>query len=262
MLSQESICFAKMSTAKKSTMSWEGRGVRGFEDYMFRRIDERFFLLSVTSPEEEYEEISFFWEGMNHSIGKCFPSFPSVRQGLPSPDGECGIQEEDSLWSPVSEISTLWYWLVETTTHFLKNIHQWWRISDSFLNWKCEAMSLSWTMIGVLTKDDDSYFFKRCHIHRSKYILRMWINRFSCEYFIFYKLRKFLKIWFLKFWLKHILPALMDFYFCHGSSREWRYSSMNEWIVLEVSIGLGMCVMLKSEILLAESLAVRTIILP
>lgn len=60
MFSQESICFTKMTAAEETAMGREGRGVRCFEDDMFRCIDERFFFLSVTSPEEKYEEIAIF----------------------------------------------------------------------------------------------------------------------------------------------------------------------------------------------------------
>lgn len=60
MLSQESICFAKMTAAEKSTMSREGRGVWCFEDDMFLRIDEGFLFLRMASPEEKYQEISLF----------------------------------------------------------------------------------------------------------------------------------------------------------------------------------------------------------
>ncbi len=60
MLSQESICFTKMTTAEKTAMSGEGRGVGSLEDDMFFCIDERFLFLSVTSPEEEDKKITFF----------------------------------------------------------------------------------------------------------------------------------------------------------------------------------------------------------
>jgi hypothetical protein len=49
-----------MTAAEETAMGREGRGVRCFEDDMFRCIDERFFFLSVTSPEEKYEEIAIF----------------------------------------------------------------------------------------------------------------------------------------------------------------------------------------------------------
>lgn len=74
MLSQEGICFAKMITTQKTTMSGEGRWMRCLEYNMLFGIDERFFFLRMTSPEEKYEEASFLREGMNYSIGKSFPS--------------------------------------------------------------------------------------------------------------------------------------------------------------------------------------------
>lgn len=100
MLSQESICFAEVSTTEESSMSWEGRRVRRFENYMFLGIDERFFLLSMASPEEEYEKFSFIRESFYNGIREVFPSFSRMWHGLSCTDCECGIQEQDSLLCP------------------------------------------------------------------------------------------------------------------------------------------------------------------
>jgi hypothetical protein len=78
MLSEESICFTKMATAKKTTVCREGRGVRRFEDNMLSCINERFLFLSMTSPEEENQKITFIGERLYNRVGKSLPSLPSV----------------------------------------------------------------------------------------------------------------------------------------------------------------------------------------
>ena len=259
MLSQESICFTKMTTAEKASMSWEGRGVRSFEDDMFFCIDERFLFLRVASPEEENQKITFIRECLYDWISKGFPSFPSMRHRLPCTDCECGIEEEYALFCPTCQISIFWCGDTEIWLNFLKYIHQWWRISHSFHDRERESMGLSWSMIGVLPKYDNLYFFEWSFVQSGKYIFWMRVYCLTRKYLIFYKLRKLPKIGFSKFCCKSSLPALFQLYFCHSfslGSKEWRYSSMKLWIKRDVSMGSGMCVMLKSDTSPAESLAV------
>lgn len=168
MLSEESICFTKMTTAEKTAMSREGRGMGGLEDDMFFCIDERFLFLSMTSPEEEYEEISFFWEGLYDDVSKYFPSFPSMRQRFSSSHCERCIEQEYSLMCPTSEISIFWYWLSLTRAYFLKYISEGRRNLCSFLDGKSETMSLSWTMVRILSQNDNPYFLKRGFFERCK----------------------------------------------------------------------------------------------
>lgn len=259
MLSQEGICFAKMTTAEKTSVSGKRRGVRRFEDDMFLCINERFLFLSVTSPEEEDKEITFFWKGMNDRVSKCLPSLPSMWHRLSSADGECRIQEENTLLSPTWEITIFWTRNAEISLNFLKYIHEWWRISHSFLYRERETMSLPRTMIWILAEYDDFYFLKGCIIECCKYVFRVRVYCLTCNNLVFYKLREFSEIRFFEFFWEHFFPAFLDFYFSHSfslGSREWRYSSIKLWINREVLIGSGICVILKSEISLAESLAV------
>jgi len=259
MLSQENICFTKMTTAEKTAMSREGRGVRCFEDDMFFCIDERFLFLSVTSPEEEDKEITFFRKGMNDRVSKRLPSLPSMWHRLSSADSERCVQEENALLSPTGEITIFWTWDAEISLDFLKYIHEWWRISDSLLHRKRETVCLPRTMIRILPEYDDFYLLKGCFIQRCKNIFWMRIDSLSREYLIFYELREFSKIRFFKFSWQCSFPAFFYFYFSHSfslESREWRYSSIKLWMSREVLIGSGMCVMLKSETSPAESLAV------
>lgn len=40
--------------------------MRSFEDGMFARIDEHFFLLCMASPEEKYQKFSLLREGLDN----------------------------------------------------------------------------------------------------------------------------------------------------------------------------------------------------
>lgn len=152
MLSEESICFTKMTTAEKTAMSGEGRGMRCFEDDVFLCINEWFLFLSVTSPEEEDKEITFFLKGMNDRVSKRLPSLPSMWHRLSRADSKCCIEEENALFSPACEITIFRTWNTEISLYFLKYIHEWWRISDSLLYRERKTVCLPRTMVGDLTQ--------------------------------------------------------------------------------------------------------------
>lgn len=70
------------------------------------RIDESLFLDSSVTPEDEHDSFSFFRKQSNSCISEVLPSHPLMARWLSFTDGEDGIQEEDSLLRPVSEIRT------------------------------------------------------------------------------------------------------------------------------------------------------------
>ncbi len=124
MLSQESICFAKMTTTEETSVCREGRRVGRFEDDMFLRINEGLLFLRVTSPEQKYEKISLVREGLNNCIGKIFPSFSCVRHRFTSTDSEGRIEKQNSLLCPTSEVTIFWSRYSEISLNFFKNIHE------------------------------------------------------------------------------------------------------------------------------------------
>jgi hypothetical protein len=124
MLSQESICFAKMATAEESTVSGEGRGVRSLEDDMFCCINEGFLFLGVTSPQEENKKITFFGECFDNRISKIFPSFSCMRHRLPRSYSQGSIEEENTLFGPTCEVTIFWTWNTEVSLNLLKYIHK------------------------------------------------------------------------------------------------------------------------------------------
>lgn len=181
-----------------------------FKNGVFFYIYELFLFLCMTSPEEEYEEFSFFGECLDNSICESLPSFSDVRHRLSCSDCECGIQEKNSLACPASEISIVWQRSSNIIMNLFKDINEWRRVFDSFLNRKRESMSLSRAMIRILSKNNHFYRFKWGTIKSCKNILWMRINNLSFWYFISYKIRKLRKIGFLKFIFENSFPTFMQ----------------------------------------------------
>lgn len=262
MLFQKSICCAEMFTSEKSSMGGEGRGMRGFEDNVFLCINESFLFLGMASPEEENEEIPLVWESFYDCICEYFPSLSRMRHWFSSSDRESRIEQEHALLWPTREVSAERNRNIEAFIYFFKYISQGWRNFDSFEYGKSETMSLPWSVVWILSEDDDFDWLKRSHIERRKYIFGMWIESFPSEYFTLYELRKFIEIGLFKFFCERNLPITLNLYFFHESLREWRYSSIKLCSERDVSMGFGIWDMLKSQILSIVSLEVLITILP
>lgn len=74
--------------------------MRRLEYIMAPHIDQPLLLLCETPPQQEYQAIAFLGEGAYRRIGETLPSAALMRARLTRPDGERGVQEQDSLSGP------------------------------------------------------------------------------------------------------------------------------------------------------------------
>ena len=77
----------------------------GLDDQMFFSIDEGAFSLGVVAPKDEDEMIPRLGETVNDGVGKEFPTLVLMRACLMGPDGEGGVEQEDALLGPVSQVA-------------------------------------------------------------------------------------------------------------------------------------------------------------
>ena len=75
------------------------------DDVVLARVDEGLLLYSRFAPEDEDNPISLFRKRTDSCISEALPSHPLMTRGLSLTDSQYGIQEEYSLYCPVSEIS-------------------------------------------------------------------------------------------------------------------------------------------------------------
>ena len=83
----------------------EWTGVRGSENEMTLAVDILSFALGVTSPEHKDEVLTLLIEGSNGSIGEFLPPFVLMAAGTVCLDRECSVEEQDSLFCPMSEVA-------------------------------------------------------------------------------------------------------------------------------------------------------------
>ena len=95
----------EMPATDETAIGAEGTGVWGSENEMTLAVDELPLALRVTAPKHEYEVLALLIEGGNGSIGEFFPSLVLMAAGTVFLDCECSVEEQDSLFCPMSEVA-------------------------------------------------------------------------------------------------------------------------------------------------------------
>lgn len=144
-----------MAASEESLVGTKRGGVGRFEDEVFGLVDEDLFFLGELAPEEEDD---MFFAGRHlrdHGIGELGPADLGVAHGFIGAYGERGIEEEDALLGPVSEVAVVGDGHTDILTQFFKDIDEGgWR-GDGFLDGEAEAVGLAGAMVGVLSQQDD-----------------------------------------------------------------------------------------------------------
>lgn len=94
-------------------------------------------------------------------VGEMTPSEMSMAHGLTECDGEGGIEEEDSLLCPVTQIAIDPFY-AKIGFELCKDIFEAWREASGWQHTEGESMSYSWCVVWVLSEDDDAYIVKCC----------------------------------------------------------------------------------------------------
>ena len=95
----------EMSATDETAVGTEGTGVRGGENKMTLAVDELPLALGITTPEHKDEIFTLLIEGCDGSIGEFLPPFVLVAAGTVCLDRECSVEEQDSLFCPMSEVA-------------------------------------------------------------------------------------------------------------------------------------------------------------
>ena len=96
--------LAEVATAEEAPMCREGGGVRCLEDEVTRAVDHTRFAPCRGAPEEEDHVLTMAVDHLDDGIGEGLPSKSLVAGSPAGSDGECGVEEEDTLLSPREEM--------------------------------------------------------------------------------------------------------------------------------------------------------------
>ena len=138
--------------------------------------------------------------------------------GLPSLDGECGVEEADSLIRPRFEIAVGGNFEVFDGWiggDFFENVLQTRRNSLGTRNGKTESVRGTRRVVRILTEDDDASFLPRTAVEGCENPTRRRKNLFFGCKFGFQKISEFAEVRFLKFFGENLTPAGFEANFWH-----------------------------------------------
>lgn len=142
----------------------------------------------MASPEEEHQKIMLIGECLDDGIRECLPSFAGVGHRLSCTDGECGIEEEDTLLRPAGEVAVIGQGRTDIISYFFEDVHKGRGIPYSSLDRKREPMSLPGPMIGILPEYHHLHSFEGGFVESGKYVFRMRIDGLPGGDFVSYEL--------------------------------------------------------------------------
>lgn len=189
-----------MIRSKSSSIRRQRRRMCRFQNIMFRLIDEFLFGLCKISSKQKHKSTPLLWKFCYHGISKLFSSNLAMRSSFRRSDREYRIEQEYSLSRSTCQIS----WLSDIISGIFESelfvdIAKTWRQFDILRNWKCQSLSLTFAMIGILSNNHDLRFVKCCEIKRFENIVVLWIDNMYLLFFWLQKIIDLTKIILVKF---------------------------------------------------------------
>ena len=144
-----------------SLCSAEGTGMARLDDRMSRFVDGRSLLLSGPAPQKEYNTLLIGIQLIDDFVGEFLPSLFSMTVGLPSANGQHGIDKQYTLLGPTFEISIFRCFNDNVLNGLPEYILQGgWR-TDTWLDRKRQPVPLTGSMIRILSNNDNFHLVKR-----------------------------------------------------------------------------------------------------
>lgn len=206
MLFQIGVRSTEMPVAKEPLIGRKRRRMRRSQHKMTVTVNESPLLLRVCPPQNEDKMLVPFGQHFNGGIGELLPASALMRTGLVRPYCQSGVEEQHALLGPTGEVTAYGNRCAQVTLNFLKDILQRRRKRYPVIHGKAQAMCLAWTMIRILTDDDDFHLVEGTKIKSIEYQPSRRITRRNAI-FLSHKIRQADKIVFLKFTGKLLFPA-------------------------------------------------------
>ena len=209
MLGKITVGSREVPATDETAVGTERTGVWGGENKMALAVDELPLALRVTAPKHEYEVLALLIEGGNGSIGEFFPSLVLMAAGTVFLDCECSVEEQDSLFCPMSEVARCGNRFAKVAVEFLVDIIQRRWDRHAFADREAEPLRLPDFVIRVLPDNNYPYLVERAYIKRTE-DLRSRRETLPCAICLAHKLREQLKIRFIEFGLQDATPTLFN----------------------------------------------------
>lgn len=191
------IDLAEWFWPEESSMCWERAWVWWFDNVVFCSIDEFFLTLCEWSPEDKDDKFSIFRYSLNDKICECSPTKMLVTRSFSELNREYSIEEEYTLARPVTEITTSPLDTKITLEFFVDISETRWQYLI-LTNTKSKSICNSWSMIGVLSENDNFDLIERGEFKCSVDLMFWWCKSSRWEFIICSFFEDFSLSWFPK----------------------------------------------------------------
>lgn len=135
---------------------------------MTATVDKLPFALGITAPKHKNDMLPMVIEYTDSRVGEFFPTFVLMTAWVVCFNGQCGIEEQDTLIRPTLEIPRRGYRLAQIAVNLLVDIHQRWWNRHTVIDRETESVRLTDIVVRVLPDDDNAHVVERTRVESIK----------------------------------------------------------------------------------------------
>ena len=123
-LDQVLVGLAEVVAPEKTSMGRQRGGVYALKNAILLRVDHGGLALGIVAPEHIHDALFVLGDGLNHCVGKTFPTLSGMGGCFVCPDGQYGVEQQNTLLGPAIEVTAGRYRSTDIGLYLLKNIDQ------------------------------------------------------------------------------------------------------------------------------------------
>lgn len=142
----------KMIVAEEPPIGTQRTGMSRTQDTVPSGIYQRSLLAGRSSPQHEYQALTFTAQRTDYRIREYLPSMPAMAESLMLPYTQAGVQQEHTLLGPSGKVTALWHGSTRFRLYLLEDILQRGRELHAVIHAEAQSVRLTGLMVRVLTK--------------------------------------------------------------------------------------------------------------
>ena len=119
---QEFVALTEVMTSEESAVGGKWRRMWCFQNQVLWIVQHLFLGAGKGTPEHEDNWTVFLIDLLNYGVGELLPALILMGSSCVGPDGEYGVEKENSLLSPFDQIAIVWNLATQVSVQFLINV--------------------------------------------------------------------------------------------------------------------------------------------
>ena len=119
---QEFVALTEVMTSEESAVGGQWRRMWCFQNQVLWIVHHLFLGAGKGTPEHEDNWTVFLIDLLNYGVGELLPALILMGSSCVGPDGEYGVEKENSLLSPFDQLAIVWNLATQVSVQFLINV--------------------------------------------------------------------------------------------------------------------------------------------